>query len=206
MSTVVIETPRLILRELTRDDLDDLAALFADPKVMRYIGDGATKSRQESAQLLERLLVNNDRSWSAELLERLPQLRRSFERDAHFGPLATICKDDGRFIGRCGLLAWDLDGRKEVEVGYMIARSHWNRGLATEAARAIRDYGFDTLDFDRLISLIHRDNAASQRVAVKNGMTFERETMVGTTPVVVYAIGRADRDAAAAAAAPAAGR
>src|SRR4051794_3201746 len=109
MCAVIIETPRLILRELTRDDLDDLAALFADPQIMRYIGDGATKSREESAELLRRLMVNNDRAWSEELLARLPQLRRAFERDAHFGPLATISKEDGRFVGRCGLLAWDLD-------------------------------------------------------------------------------------------------
>jgi ribosomal-protein-alanine N-acetyltransferase len=193
MAMVIIETPRLILRWFQRSDLEDLAALMADPEVMRYIGSGATATRQQASETLDRLLVNNDRSWSADLLQRLPQLRRAIERGAHFGPLATMHKPDNRFIGRCGLLAWDLDGRKEVEVGYILAGAYWGRGLATEAARAIRDYGFDVLGFDRLISLIQPANVASQRVAIKNAMSYECDVTVDGVRARVYGICRDKR-------------
>jgi [ribosomal protein S5]-alanine N-acetyltransferase len=118
----------------------------------------------------------------------LPQLARAIERDAHFSLWATIHKSDDRLIGRCGLLAWDLEGRKETEVGYMIAREFWGRGLATEAARAIRDYGFERLGFERLISLIRPENERSQRVAIKNGMRHERDVMVGEIHARLFSI------------------
>ena len=82
----------------------------------------------------------------------------------------------------------------EVEVGYHLARPFWGRGLATEAARAARDYGFDRLGFDRLISVIAVGNAASERVAEKIGMIRERDTDVKGTPVHLYSMTRNDRD------------
>jgi ribosomal-protein-alanine N-acetyltransferase len=85
-----------------------------------------------------------------------------------------------------------LDGRKEVEVGYVLAKSHWGRGLATEAARASRDYGFDVLGFDRLISVIRPDNLQSQRVALKNGMRFEKDVDAKGVAARVYCIHRSD--------------
>ncbi len=71
------------------------------------------------------------------------------------------------------MLPWVLEGRYEVEVAYLIDKSYWGRGLATEAARAITDYGFGTLELTRLVSLIDEENRASQRVAEKVGRTFE---------------------------------
>ena len=103
-----------------------------------------------------------------------------------------------RLIGRCGLNPKRFfDGQLEVEVGYHLARPFWGRGLATEAARAVRDYGFDRLGFDRLISIITIGNIASERVAVKIGMRRERDTIMRETPVHIYAISRGERDSAA---------
>jgi ribosomal-protein-alanine N-acetyltransferase len=107
---------------------------------------------------------------------------------------AVIDRETNTLIGRSGLLAWNLDGQLEVEVGYHLARAFWGRGLATEAARAVRDYGFDRLGFDRLISIISVGNDASERVAIKNGMTCERDTDVNGVPVHVYSMTRSDRD------------
>ena len=192
MSVIVLETPRLILRHFTPDDLDDLAAIYADPEVTRYIGNGAVKTREQTAAMMEFAFTDNRRAWSLATLARLPQLTRAIERDAHFSLWATIYKPDNRLIGRCGLLSWDLDGRKETEVGYVLARSHWGRGIATEAARASRDYGLDVLGFDRLISVIRPDNLASQRVAEKNGMRYEKDVDAKGVAARVYCIHRAD--------------
>src|SRR6266496_1124160 len=90
--TVVLETDRLILRHFTPDDLDDLAAIYGDAEVMRYIGTGATKTREETAKLIEFALIDNARAWSDETLALKPQLRRAIEREASFGLWATIYK------------------------------------------------------------------------------------------------------------------
>jgi ribosomal-protein-alanine N-acetyltransferase len=192
MDTVVLETARLILRHFSPDDLDDLAAIQADPDVMRYIGHGAVKTRQETAAMMEFAFIDNRHAWPIQTLARVPQLTRAIERNAHFSLWATVYKPDNKLIGRCGLLSWDLDGRKEVEVGYVLAKSHWGRGIATEAARASRDYGFDVLGFDRLISVIRPDNLASQRVAEKNGMRYEKDVDAKGVAARVYSIHRGD--------------
>ncbi|MGB7158916.1 MAG: GNAT family N-acetyltransferase [Tepidisphaeraceae bacterium] len=191
MSAIVLETDRLILRHLEWEDLDALAAMMADPDVMRYIGNGAPKTREQTQRLMTFWIADGERAWDEVTLQRLPQLRRAIERDAHFSLWATIDKQTRRLIGRCGLLAWDLDGRKEVEVGYLFAKRCWGHGYATEAARAIRDYGFGRLGFDRLISLVQPGNLASQRVAIKSGMRHEKDVKVGEIPAMVFAIERA---------------
>ena len=89
-------------------------------------------------------------------------------------------------------LAWDLDGRKETEVGYVLAKAYWARGLATEAARAIREYGFEKLGFDRLVSVIQPANLASQNVARKNGMRCEKRLEHKGIAIDVYVIDRED--------------
>ena len=123
MSTVVLETDRLILRHLEWSDLDALHAIMSDADVMRYVGNGSPKTRRQTERLLGFWINDNERGWDDDTLRRLPQLRRAVERDAHFSVWATVEKRTNRLIGRCGLLAWDLEGRKEVEVGYLIARA-----------------------------------------------------------------------------------
>ena len=91
------------------------------------------------------------------------------------GLLATIHKETGKFIGRCGLLPWTIEGQREVEVAYTIAQEYWGQGLATEAAKAILQYGFKQLHLSRLICLIDPENIASQRVAEKIGMSVEKK-------------------------------
>ena len=190
MSTTVLETDRLVLRHLEWEDLDALAAIMGDAEVMRYIGNGVPKTREQTRRLMEFWITDNQRAWDEHTLQRLPQLARAIERDAHFSLWATVKRRTNRLIGRCGLLAWDLEGVKEVEVGYLIARPSWGRGYATEAARAIRDYGFERLGFERLISLIQPGNLASQRVAIKNGMRHERDVKLGEIPAMLFAIKR----------------
>ena len=83
-------------------------------------------------------------------------------------------------------MPWTLEGKHEVEVAYLIDRAYWGRGLATEAARAVADYGFGTLELTRLVSLIDEENRASQRIAEKVGMTFERAMADEKGPFWLY--------------------
>lgn len=153
--TIILETPRLLLRHQVLSDLDDLWALYCDPEITKYIPD-APRSREEAQEELE---------WHQHGHPKHPQL----------GLWATIHKASGKFIGRCGLLPWTIEERQEVEVAYTIAREFWGQGLATEAAEAILRYGLDELKLTRLICLIDPDNVASQRVAEKMGLAFEKE-------------------------------
>jgi ribosomal-protein-alanine N-acetyltransferase len=168
---IILETPRLILRRQVPTDLDDLWALYCDPEITKYIPD-APRTREEAREELE---------WHMNGHPRNPDL----------GLWATIYKETGKFIGRCGLLPWTIEGQQEVEVAYTIATEYWGQGLATEAAQAILQYGFEMLNLSRLVSLIDPDNGASQRVAEKMGMTFEKKVDEGEyTPFFIYSINR----------------
>ncbi len=167
----ILETPRLLLRRQVVKDLDDLWALYLDPEVTKYIPD-APKTREEAREELEWFMYGHPRR---------PEL----------GLWATILKENGRFIGRCGLLPWTIDGREEVEVAYTIAREYWGRGLASEAAAAILQYGIEKLGLSRLICLPEPGNTASQKVAEKIGMKLEK-TVHGIEgdgiPTMIYSI------------------
>ena len=152
---IILETERLILRRQVITDLDALWALYCDPDITRYIPD-APRTYAEARQELE---------WHMNGHPRYPQL----------GLWATVFKATGKFIGRCGLLPWTIEGRQEVEVAYTLAQEYWGQGLATEAAIGILRYGFEQLHLERLICLIDPANHASRRVAEKIGMTLEIE-------------------------------
>jgi RimJ/RimL family protein N-acetyltransferase len=97
-----------------------------------------------------------------------------------------ILKSNGELIGDCGLTIQDVEGVREVEIGYHVRRDLWGQGLATEAARVCRDYGFANLQADHLISLIRPENLQSRRVAEKNGMTVEKEIVWRGLQHLVY--------------------
>jgi ribosomal-protein-alanine N-acetyltransferase len=166
--SIILETPRVILRHQVIEDLDDLWALYQNPNITKYIPD-APRSRAEAQEELE---------WHMNGHPRHPEL----------GLWATIHKESGKFIGRCGLLPWEIDGQHEVEVAYTIAREYWGQGLGSEAAQAILQYGFEKLNLARLICLIDAENIASQKVAEKIGMAFEKESRDEIGPFLVYSI------------------
>jgi len=103
---------------------------------------------------------------------------------------AVVLRDSERLIGYCGFFAQTVDGVEELEIAYRLDPSCWGQGLGTEAARAVRDYAFTQLQLSRVISLIHPDNVASRRVAEKNGMTPEKETVFRGFPTIVFGIRR----------------
>lgn len=166
----ILETERLLLRRLVLADLDALHALYRDPEIRQYFPEG-TLSYTETHEELEWFLNGHPRH---------PEL----------GLWATIYKPTGAFIGRCGLLPWTIDDHLEVEVAYLLDKTYWGQGLATEAARAIVRYGFEQLGLERIICLPIPENQASSKVAEKIGMRFEREIILDGTPARLYAIRR----------------
>jgi len=150
----MIETERLVLRDLEPDDVEVIAAIFADEETMRFIGAGGVLGRDIAVRTIERE-------------------RRQYEEHG-WGQWATVERQTGRCIGLCGLILWpDIDGHKELEVAYLLARDSWGKGFATEAAAAIRDAGAKIRPDP--VSLIYPDNAASINVARKIGMRYEKE-------------------------------
>ncbi len=152
------------------DDLGALAAMYGDPEVRRYFPEGVL-THEETREELE---------WIIDV----------YYGRYGFGLWATIDKQTDELIGRCGLLPWTIDGRSEVEVAYLLARAHWGRGLGTEAARAVLEYGFDRLHLSRLICLIDPANEASLKVATRIGMALESEIDLEGEPTLVYAKSR----------------
>lgn len=118
----VIETERLRLRPMREDDLDALLGIFADPRVMAAFASEPFDRGQMQGWL--------DRN-----------LRH--QEQYGFGLFAVIDKADGTLIGDCGLEVVDIDGRREAELGYDFRSAYWGRGLATEAAVAVRDHAFE---------------------------------------------------------------
>ena len=172
----ILETDRLLLRRLIPDDLDSLHALYRDPEMRQYFPvEGSSPDRTLTYE---------------ETKEELEWFLNGHPRRPELGLWATILKENGAFIGRCGLLPWTLDGQEEVEVAYMIAKEHWRQGLGTEAARGIRDYAFGQLALSRLICMIYPENEASVRVATNIGMTLEKECIDEHGPFLVYSIAK----------------
>jgi RimJ/RimL family protein N-acetyltransferase len=149
----ILETTRLVLRRLLPSDLDDLYALYRDPEIRRFFPEG-TLTYEETKEEVEWFLNGHPTH---------PEL----------GLWETIHKEDDAFIGRCGLLAWTIEGRSEVEVAYLLAKEYWGQGLGTEAAHAVSQYGFERLGLSRLICVIDPGNQASINVALRIGMAPE---------------------------------
>ena len=164
---VVLETPRLVLRRIEPDDLDALCALYRDPEVRRYIPEGVLGREETREEMAWHLHGHRD--------------------DPDLGLWATIERASGAFLGRCWLLPWDVEGRREVELAYLIDRARWGEGFATEAARGIVEHATRVLRLPRLVAFVMPGNVASERVAMNAGLAFEREAEVEGDRALVYA-------------------
>ena len=158
-----LTTPRLQLRPWVEGDLDAYARIVSDEEVMRYFTGGT---------------LDRAAAWRQIALFIGHQALRGYTQ------AAVIDRTRGRLIGRGGL--WCPEGWPGLEVGWMLQRDAWGQGLASELGRAARDYAFDTLGAEHLISIIHPDNERSLRVAQAIGATFERQTELAGMPCVIY--------------------
>ncbi|MFI5936772.1 GNAT family N-acetyltransferase [Actinoplanes sp. NPDC051494] len=172
-----LETERLSLRQWRDDDLDALAAMNADPEVMRYILDGAVRDREQSTAALRKFVGD----WAAQ----------------GFGLFAIEVRATGRLAGWAGLTvpAFLPEVMPAVEIGWRLNRESWGHGYATEAAAEALRFGFEERGLDRIISIRHTGNKRSARVMEKLGLTYESTTVVPVydQPVAIHAISRPAR-------------
>ena len=148
------ETERLIFRALSIDDFDAWMPLFASNEVARFLDMDQKLTQRERCQ-----------EWFDKSANR--------EKNNLGGMNVLIDKESGRLVGQCGLLIQTVDEVERLEIGYSILPEFWGMGYAAEAAMKCRDYAFENNLSDSLISMVHIDNIASEKVAIKNGMTLE---------------------------------
>lgn len=152
---MILETERLVLREMDQGDLDDLKAILQNPRVMyAYQHEFSDK----------------------DVLEWLQRQRRRYQEDG-FGLWAVVLKSTGRMIGQAGLTMQPYRDRQVLEIGYLLRQDCWHKGYATEAALGCKAYAFEKLNQTKVYSIIKADNQASIKVARRIGMEKEDEFM-----------------------------
>jgi RimJ/RimL family protein N-acetyltransferase len=145
-----LETLRLELREFVTADRSDIERLDTDPRVMKYIGTGRLSSQDEITAAIHRV-------------------QRIYRLYPGLGNWRATRRDTGAYLGWFSLKY--IPDTIEIEVGYRLLPEAWGHGFATEGASALVRYGFDDLGLERIIGVTHPDNAASQRVLCKAGMS-----------------------------------
>lgn len=168
-----IETARLRLRRFTLDDLDTFASICVDPDVMKYIGAGSPVSREE----LEPMYLSG-------YIE--------YWKKHGFGRFAVILKERDELIGYCGLRLFSYPGLMlfddTPEIVFLLKKTFWGKGLASEAARACLKYGFEHLKFGLIVGMTRSENIAAQRVLERIGMKYDNDVRYMDLDCVAYTI------------------
>lgn len=151
----VLATPRLVLRPFVSNDLDDLVTMDNDDRVMRYLASGLTgRSREQCARALDAMMARHE------------------ERPG-YGLLHASRRDDGAFVGGCGL--FPLPGTDDTELAYRLPHACWGHGYATEMARAVLAHAFSALRLPRVVGVTWPENVPSQRVLEAIGFVAQGE-------------------------------
>lgn len=173
---IILQTPRLVLRRWRDDDIVPMAAINADPEVMRWIGPGAVRDEQQTRAGIERL----EREWD----------------DQGYGIFAVQIRATGDLAGFAGMAIPHFlpEIMPAVEIAWRLGHPYWGQGIGTEAAGAALSFALARCDLDRIVAIVQIGNGASERIMRKLGMGLERETVDPTSgrPVRVYQITRAE--------------
>lgn len=162
---MILETERLILREMLVADAQDMYEMDAHPEVYKYTGDVIPES------------VDATRN----RISNYPDYKKY-----GYGRWATVLKDTGEIIGWCGLKY--LDDINETDLGYRWKPKYWNKGYATEASLACLEYGFNQLGLEQIVAQALEENVASIRVMEKIGMTYWKQLNTEENPGLFYRI------------------
>ena len=163
----ILETSRLTLRYITSRDAEALMPILGDAEVMQFSIIGIHSSKQIK-QFIEQRLISY--------------------LEYGFGLYALVHKQNQELIGYCGFFIQSIEQQKEVEIGYRLAKKYWGQGLATEAAKAVVEYGQQRFNFRRFVCLIEIKNNRSIRVAQKLGMKLEKKIIYHGLNVAMYSL------------------
>ena len=162
-----LETPRLELRPLALSDADAVYAYRGNAEVMQYMG-GADQSIGDTHEALERYA--------------------RYQRMYGFSKWAMFLKETGELVGDSGLLP--MDGTREFELGYRLAKDFWSMGLATECGKAWLDAAFTRFGLRTVIAFADERHTASLRVMQKLGMNFDKQAHIEGMDCRVYRLNR----------------
>ena len=164
-SSSTVRTERLLLRPISPDDAEDMAAIYADPEVHRFVHRHDVEATR--AQLTR---------WSDEWTRR------------GIGTFAVVDPDSGEFLGRAGVKYWpEFDF---TEAGWVLRRDVWGRGYGTEIAQASLDHAFANSDLELITAIIAHGNEASVTIAKRIGMEPWRDEVVYGISATIYAAHR----------------
>ncbi|HSE42265.1 MAG TPA: GNAT family N-acetyltransferase [Acidobacteriota bacterium] len=164
-----IHTDRLLLRSFRDSDINEYAEMCGDTEVMRYLSNGQPMNRENAWRHMAMIIGH----WHFR----------------GFGLWAAELKETGELAGRIG--CWQPEGWPGLEVGWTLKQKFWGKGLAFEGAKASLCYAFETLNADRVISIIHPENIRSIKLAKRLGEHFDKVAEVKGSLVHIYAIDRA---------------
>lgn len=162
-----LTTERLRFRPLEYSDAPMLRTFFENPEAVKYLF-----IKDPIDAYLEAWLIRAQGRY----------------RNRGDGLFALEHRETGEFIGQCGLIWQQVEGKEELEIGYHLMPGHWGHGYATEAAIACREFAFREKLAPRLISLIHPENVRSQAVARRNGMSLLKESTFKNIPVWIFGV------------------
>jgi len=162
---IILQTPRLILRQFTLDDAGLLLALNSNPEVLKYLHEPLLETEEQALYVLQNII--------------LPQYKNNL------GRWAIHLKSTNEFIGWCGLKY--LAELNEIDLGYRLMQQFWGNGYAFEAAEHTLQYGFTTLNLQTIVGRAHIENAASLKILEKTGMQYVKDEVVDNCPVKTFA-------------------
>jgi len=166
--TIILETPRLILRKMEMSDAPFFYQLNSNPVVTKYTGDGAFKNIEEAEAITE-YVINQYKQFG-------------------YGRWMVIEKETNSPIGWCGLKFHPDENF--VDLGYRFLQSHWGKGYATESSKACADYGFNVLKLTRIVGRVSTENKASINVLQKIGMTYLKDENCDGEDTMIFEISK----------------
>lgn len=164
----ILSTKRLLIRELSEQDLNDLMKIYAQQEVKKYLDD-----------------IDDD--LSVEIEKENAYIKKIYPFYG-YGLWGIFLKDSGKLIGKCGIQNKSMQGKEEIELGYLLSKDYWGYGYASESAKAVIDYAFYVLQINRVVAVIAPDNHNSIKVAEKIGMTEEKTVNVNGKEYQLYII------------------
>lgn len=164
----ITNTSRLTIRELSENDLYDLKEIYAQHDVNKYIED-----------------IDNDLDIEIEKQKAYIKNVYSFYG---YGLWGVYHKETGKLIGRCGIQNRKIQGKEEIELGYLLSKDYWGSGFASESGKAVINYAFHTLQIQRIVAVIEPENYRSVKVAERIGMSKENTVIINNKEYLLYSI------------------
>lgn len=161
---IIFETERLIIRPFQKTDLNNLHKILSNPDVMKYYPNPLNK--KETKEWIKR-------NWKR-------------QNDTGHSLWAIIRKSDKAFIGQCGLVKQNVEGKEMIEVGYMIRNDCWRQGYALEAVRGVLSYAFNKLKINEVIALIDPLNEPSKKLAIRSGFSEKKQVHMWDKNIALF--------------------